>query len=91
MPRTALIRATAIEVQRVSLRAATASGLETTSQKPRAPSFVDSKTSAAIGRATISDRYVVVRPRERAVEALSPCILIGLGDALSAVLMNRES
>jgi hypothetical protein len=56
VPRTALSRATAIEVQRVSLRAETASGLETTSQKPRAPSFVDSKTSAAIGRATISDR-----------------------------------
>ena len=56
VPRTALISATAIEVQSVSFSAATASGLETTSQKPRAPAFVDSKTSAAIGSATISDR-----------------------------------
>ena len=56
VPSTALSSATAIDVQSVSLSAATASGLETTSQKPRAPSFVDSKTSAAIGSATISDR-----------------------------------
>ncbi len=56
MPRTALIRATAIDVQSVSFSAAIASGLVTTSQKPCQPPFVDSKTSAAIGRPTISER-----------------------------------
>src|SRR5215210_1151729 len=87
VPRTALSSATAIEVQSVSFRAATASGLVTTSQNARAPPFVDSKTRAAIGRATISDRYVVTRPSERAVEALSLWILTGL-ETMSTVLMR---
>ena len=56
VPSTPLISATATEVQRVSFRAATASGLEATSQNPRAPAFADSKRSAAIGSATISVR-----------------------------------
>ena len=50
---------------------AIACGLETTSQNPVVPSFVDSQTSAAIGRATMSVRYAVTKPRERAVDARS--------------------
>ena len=56
VPSTALSSATATEVHSVSFSAATASGLETASQKPAQPAFVDSKTSAAIGSATISAR-----------------------------------
>ncbi len=56
VPSTPLRRATPIDVQSVSLSAATASGLETTSQKLRAPAFVDSNTSAAIGSPTIRVR-----------------------------------
>ena len=56
VPRTALIRATAIDVPSVSFNAATASGLVTTSQNPCQPALVDSKMSAAIGSATISER-----------------------------------
>ena len=56
VPRTALISATAIDVQSVSFSAEIASGLVTTSQNPSQPPFVDSKTSAAIGRPTISER-----------------------------------
>jgi hypothetical protein len=85
-----LISATAIDAPSVSFSAAIDSGLVTTSQKPRAPAFVDSKTSAAIGSATIRERYVVTRPSERAVEALSFCIRTGLTVA-SALLTNRES
>jgi hypothetical protein len=43
-----------------------------------------------MGRATISVRYVVVTPRERAVAALSPCNLTALGDALAVAFMDRE-
>ena len=87
VPRTALIRATAIDVQSVSFSAAIASGLVTTSQNPCQPPFVDSKTSAAIGSPTISERYVVTRPSERAVVALSLWSLTGL-EATSTVLIG---
>ena len=87
VPRTALIRATAIDVQSVSFSAAIASGLVTTSQNPCQPPFVDSNTSAAIGSPTISERYVVTRPSERAVVALSLCSLTGL-EATSTVLIG---
>ena len=42
VPSTALRSATAIDVDSVSFSAATASGLETASQKPSQPAFVDS-------------------------------------------------
>jgi hypothetical protein len=56
VPITAVINATAKAAPTVSFSAETASGLETTSQKPRAPSLEDSKSSAASGSATISER-----------------------------------
>ena len=56
VPRTALIRATAIEVQSVSFSAATASGLETTSQNAPRTFVRRLEESAAIGRATMSDK-----------------------------------
>ena len=56
----------------MSFSAATASGAETTPQKPAAPRPVDAQTSAAIGSATISDRKAVTNPSESAVDARSP-------------------
>ncbi len=52
VPITALRSAAATDAPSVSFSAATDCGLETTSQKPCAPSFVDSQTRAAIGSAT---------------------------------------
>src|SRR5687768_1799086 len=79
VPSTALSRATPNEVTSVSFRAATASGLETASQKDRVPSLDASQTSAAIGSATSTVRKVVTKPRDRAVEALSLEARKGLG------------
>ena len=56
VPKTALTSATIPAIASVSFSAATPSGLETASQKLRAPSFVDAQTSAAIGSATITER-----------------------------------
>jgi hypothetical protein len=56
---------------RVSFRAATASALETASQKPRPPSAVEAQARAAIGRTTTIERKAVTKPRERAPEARS--------------------
>jgi len=55
-----------------SLSAARACSDVTTSQKASAPFRVDDHTSAAIGSATTIVRNVVMKPRERAVLALSP-------------------
>src|SRR5262245_40091582 len=71
VPRAALISETTSDATSVSLRAATASGLEIASQKPCDPSFVDSQTSAAIGSTTKIVRKVVTMPRDRAVPVLS--------------------
>src|SRR5215210_2198053 len=71
VPSTAFRRATAIEVQSVSFNAATASGLDTACQNADHPPSVDANTRAAIGSATISVRYVVTKPSERAVAAPS--------------------
>src|SRR5262249_54320670 len=71
VPRTALIRETTSAATRVSLSAATASGLEIASQKPCDPPLVDSKTTAASGSRTMIVRKVVIMPRDRAVPALS--------------------
>ncbi len=76
VPATPLITAIANDAPKLSFRAATACGLETTSQKPADPSFVDSQISAAIGRATTIERYATTKPRERAV-ALSLGALSG--------------
>jgi hypothetical protein len=62
---------TASDAPTVSFSAATAAGLETASQNPSAPSFVDSQKSAASGRTTTIVRKVVTMPRDRAAEALS--------------------
>src|SRR5262245_35923377 len=72
VPSTALIREIRIDAPTVSFSAATASGLEIESQKPPAPSFVDSQVSAASGSTTTIERKVMTKPRDRAVPALSP-------------------
>src|SRR5262245_978906 len=71
VPRTALVSAASAAIASVSLRAATASGEEITSQKLAPPFCVERQASAAIGSATTSERNVVTNPNERAVEALS--------------------
>jgi hypothetical protein len=71
VPRTAFRSETIAEAARVSLSAATASGLYTASQKLCLPSLEASQTRAAIGSATITVRKVVTTPRDKAVAALS--------------------
>jgi hypothetical protein len=56
VPSTAFVAAAAAATASVSFSAATASGLETTAQKPSEPLFVEAQARAAIGRATKSDR-----------------------------------
>ena len=72
VPITALISAATSEAPSVSFSAASASGLVIASQKPARRSLVDSQMSAAIGSATTTVRKLVTKPRERAVDALSP-------------------
>ena len=67
VPSTAFVSAAATEISSVSFSAETASADETVSQNPASPFPVDDQTSAAIGSATITDRKVVTKPRERAV------------------------
>ena len=69
VPRTPLIRTTTKAAPNVSLSAPTASGLEIVCQNACAPSRLDSQTSAAIGRTTITVRYVEITPTDRAVLA----------------------
>src|SRR5262249_21343911 len=66
-----LVNATTAATPTVSFRAATASGAVIEPQKPVEPSARAAHTSAAIGRTTTTVRYVVTKPRERAVPALS--------------------
>src|SRR5438094_2083112 len=84
VPSTAFVSAAAAETASVSFNAATASALETASQKPAPPLFVEVHTRAAMGSATISDRKAVTKPRERAVEALSLAYLRIRGPATAA-------
>src|SRR6266516_1414856 len=72
VPSTAFRSDTATAVPMVNFKAATDSGLETASQKPCDPAFVDSHTRAAMGSTTRPARKVVTKPRDRAVPALSP-------------------
>jgi hypothetical protein len=53
---TALIRTTMKAAAKVSLSAPTASGFEIACQKPCAPAFFASQTTAAIGRTTMTSR-----------------------------------
>src|SRR5437870_4005667 len=93
VPSTAFVPAAAAETTSVSFRAATASALETASQKPPLPLFVEVQTSAAIGSATISDRKAVTKPRERAVEALSLAYprIRGAATATAAALASSRA
>ena len=71
VPSTAFRSETASDAPTVSFSAATASGLETASQKDCDPSLVASHTSAASGSPTMTIRKVVTTPKDRAVAALS--------------------
>ena len=71
VPSTAFRSETASDAPTVSFSAATASGLETASQKDCDPSLVASQTSAASGSPTMTIRKVVTKPKDRAVAALS--------------------
>jgi hypothetical protein len=55
----------------VSFSAATASALETASQKPDHPSCFDCQRSAAIGSATMIVRNAAANPREKTAPAFS--------------------
>src|SRR5215831_6390717 len=67
VPRTASIRATMNAAPNVSLSAASASGLETTCQKACMPLCFDNQRRAAMGRTTMTPRYVEMTPTDRAV------------------------
>jgi hypothetical protein len=56
----------------VTSSAPTASGLETACQKPCAPAFFASQSSAAMGRRTTTSRTVETAPSERPVVTLPP-------------------
>src|SRR6476646_5358426 len=71
VPTTALTAATSSAAPRLSFRAATACGSVTTVQNWCSPSCREAQMSAAIGNSTITDRYAVVKPSERAVVAPS--------------------
>jgi hypothetical protein len=55
---------------KVVFSAPTASGFERACQKPWPPAFFASQRSAAIGRRTMTSRYVETAPSARAVVAL---------------------
>ena len=74
----------------VSSSAATASGLDTASQKDCVPSLVASHIRAASGRPTKAIRKVVTKPRDRAVLALS-LETRALGGLLTATSVSRCS
>src|SRR5205085_4562583 len=71
VPKTALTSAARMAATTLSFSAATASGFEIEFQNPDRPSSRDAATTAASGSTTISVRYPVTNPRERAVPALS--------------------
>jgi hypothetical protein len=71
VPKIAFVRATSAATAIVSFSAATASGWVTQYRNWERPSARDAQTSAAIGSATTTLRYVVMKPSERAVAALS--------------------
>src|SRR5581483_7666575 len=66
VPRRAFVSAAIAATASVSFSAATASGDETAARNPEPPPFVDDQTSAAIGRATTTDRNAVTKPSESA-------------------------
>jgi len=76
VPKTALIATTMNAAAKVVLSAATASGLERAAQSPCVPAFFVSQMSAAIGRRTMTSRYVETKPSERAVVALPPASML---------------
>src|SRR3954454_24540319 len=89
VPKTAFTSVASVATTRLSLSAATASGFDTASQNPDAPSFDDAQTRAAIGSATTRERNRVTKPRERAVDALSPDCRRLLGTATASTALAR--
>src|SRR3954453_2862545 len=69
VPKRALTSDTITDAPSVSFSEASASGEVATDQNWCNPSFCDAQTSAAIGRITITERNVVVKPSERAAAA----------------------
>src|SRR6516164_4572270 len=90
-PSTAFTSVTTTAAPSVSFSAATASGLETASQKDSVPALVAAQTSAAIGRPTRTVRNVVTKPRERAVAALSLEAPARCGDATTTEVMAASA
>src|SRR5438445_12491398 len=92
VPSTPLIRTTMNAAPNVSLRAATASGLDTICQKPCAPLFFDSQRSAARGGTTTGMRKVEKAPTDRAVLARPPARFVrALAGADAATLLMGGS
>src|SRR5690348_18114833 len=93
VPSTPLIRTTTKAAPNVSFSAPTASGLEMTCQNACAPSFLDSQTMAAIGRTTMTSRYVKMTPTDRAVLARPSAVILRAGAPARAasVLMGGAS
>src|SRR5215472_9499346 len=60
----------------VSFSASTASGFETACQKPGAPAFFASQMTAAIGRTTMTSRYVEMTPTDRPVVARPSALIL---------------
>src|SRR3954452_17631400 len=69
VPKTAFSSATTIETPSVSFSAAIASGEVATDQNCWSPFWREAQKSAAIGRRTITLRYDIVKPSERAAAA----------------------
>src|SRR3954447_17087136 len=67
VPNSAFVIDTSTASPSESLRAATASGDDATSQNEPTPSARDAQTSAAIGNTTSTERYVVVKPSSNGV------------------------
>src|SRR5690348_9827500 len=93
VPSTALRTTTTNAVPKVSFSADWASGLETICQNACSPPLCDSQRSAAIGRTTITSRYVVITPTDRAVLPRPPAAIRRAGAAAGAAtaLMGRAS
>src|SRR5436190_1436624 len=71
-----LIATTMNAAAKVVLSAPTASGFERDVQKPSVPAFFVSQRSAASGRRTMTKRYVMTAPSERAVVALPRAVIL---------------
>jgi hypothetical protein len=94
VPNTAVVSTASADIARVSLRADTASGDETTSQNPAQPRSAAFEATAAIGNTTMIRRNVVTRPtcRETADETLSlRCAAGGAGIPGASVMVLLDT